>query len=123
MNTVHQLIQTIDSAITSIQNRDDYKTIKFNTEKNELTASEVVIYFNQLKQAVLVSQETRKNISNTQLQETSIITTTIIKSNQLIISDGQLDLNRTISPSFAIEENLTLQVLLTAIQEYKNVYP
>ncbi|WP_025663892.1 hypothetical protein [Aquimarina megaterium] len=121
MNTVHQLIQTIDSAIASIQNRDDYKVIKFNAEGNELTASEVVNYFNQLKQAALVSQETPKNISNTQLQEASIITTTIIKSNKLIISDGQLDLNRTISPSSAIEENVTLQAMLTAILDYKNV--
>ena len=121
MNTVHQLILTIDSAITSIQNRVDYNTIKFNTEKNELTASEVVNYFNQLKQNALVSQETQKSISNTQLQEVSIIITIIIKSNQLIVSEGQLNLNRTISASSAIEENLTLQALLTAIQDYKNV--
>ncbi|WP_106793585.1 hypothetical protein [Aquimarina sp. Aq78] len=118
MDTAHQLIQTIDSAIFSIQGRQDYKTIQFKIEDNKtcLSASEVVYHFNQFKQIVLVSQETQKSISNTELQEVSIIISTIIKSNTLIASEGQLDLNRTISPSSAIEENVVLEVLLKAIQ-------
>ncbi|WP_024770179.1 hypothetical protein [Aquimarina macrocephali] len=119
MNTAHQLIQTIDSVISGIQSRQDYKTIQFKIEENEtyLSASKVVYYFNQFKQAVLVSQETQKSISNSELQEVSIIISTIIKSNTLIASEGQLNLNRTISPSSTIEENVILEALLKAIQD------
>ncbi|EZH75636.1 hypothetical protein ATO12_02275 [Aquimarina atlantica] len=118
MNTVHQLIQTIDSAIASIQSRHDYISVKFHTEENELTASEVVILYNELKQNALASQKISKSISDIELHEVSSITTTIIKSNKLIASEGQLNRNRTISPSSAIEENITLEALLAAIQNY-----
>ncbi len=121
MNTLDQLIQAIDNGIIAIQSRIDYKAIKFKDEENKLSlsASAVVDHFNQLKLAALESVASQNKISETLLQQVSIMITVVIKSNESMIHKGQLDTSRTIEPESAESENKILQGLIAAIETYK----
>ncbi len=119
MHNTDQLINYIAQAVQSIQSRADYQNIQFKdtVDNTELSASEVIEQLLQCKQNVLLSKASEQSIPKSTIEHTLKVLAMVIQSNTAMTKMGQLDTNRTITPSVAFEENKILEQLRDCMNE------
>lgn len=121
MKTENNISILLDKVINDLEARQDYSSVKFQFIDSEqsITAVNAVQSYNSFKQEVFSQQSNNIPITVLSIDEVINITNAIIASNVAIQKMGQLNTNRTITPSTAKEDNVTLKALFDELMKLK----
>lgn len=121
MKTENNISILLDKVINDLEARQDYSSVKFQFIDSEqsITAVNAVQSYNSFKQEIFSQQSNNIPITVLSIDEVINITNAIIASNVAIQKMGQLNTNRTITPSTAKEDNVTLKALFDELMKLK----
>jgi len=115
------IVKSLDTVTSNLEARQDYRTVMFQFvgADQSISAPNAVQTYNSFKQEILLQEAKDIPVSVFSVDEVIVITNAIINSNLAMQTMGQLSTSRTIEPTTAESNNISLKTLLSELMDFK----